>query len=196
MHFARITVVLPLIMLLVGCSNGGDKPVPQFADGVSGDKRDSSGPDGSDLFELWSEAGTVFDSFRSADAVATGEPGYPCADFDDCLSGWCVTTSDGKKCSVECLDECPFGWSCTLHKPSLPDEIYICAPTMMNLCKPCNANADCATNGVDVGDACVPFEDEGSFTASSSRVFGHASRRRLSWVLTSRTGSAKVWSSN
>ena len=152
------------IVLLLSCAGPGT------------DSATISGSDVQDSFRSIAEVGQKFEVFDFSGqpdetpvdasyevAISPGEPGYACASSTDCLSGFCITTSNGKKCSVECLDECPFGWSCTLHKPSLPDETYICAPSFLNLCRPCNKNADCSTNGVDLGDTCIPFGSGGAF---------------------------------
>ncbi len=96
-----------------------------------------------------------------------GEPGYPCTADDQCNSGFCVITGDGRQCTLQCASECPFGWKCVLHKPSLPDEVYICAPAAMNLCRPCNQNSDCLLNGVEAGDRCMPYGDSGSFCGAA-----------------------------
>ena len=82
--------------------------------------------------------------------------GYPCQTGSGCNSGICMTTPDGGKCTIPCEGECPAGWGCALHKPSLPDEVWVCAPLHMNLCKPCRKDGDCETNGVDLGDRCIP----------------------------------------
>ena len=98
--------------------------------------------------------------------IEPGEFGYPCQDDDECLSGFCVVTLQGKMCTVECLEECPAGWQCGLHEPSLPDQVYICIPGSVSLCRPCMGAADCKVNGVDAGDACVDHGPEGSFCGS------------------------------
>ena len=92
-----------------------------------------------------------------------GQPGYPCDDGNMCDSGYCIQTPDGMQCTQECVSECPFGWQCALHKPSLPDEVYICAPAFMNLCRPCVANADCSTGGMESDDACLSYGEKGSY---------------------------------
>jgi len=92
-----------------------------------------------------------------------GEPGYACESGDDCNSGFCIQTPWGKQCTLTCDEECPFGWECVLHMPSLPDQVYICAPAYVDICKPCISNSDCFTNGVDSGQTCVPYGTEGSF---------------------------------
>ncbi len=92
-----------------------------------------------------------------------GSAGWPCATGDECDSGFCVQTPAGKQCTVTCFEECPFDWVCLLHKPSLPDDVYICLPVQLNLCKPCDKNSDCETNGAETGDACVSYGEGGNF---------------------------------
>jgi len=92
-----------------------------------------------------------------------GWAGWACASGADCAEGFCIQTPDGKQCTVHCLDECPFDWECVLHAPSLPDEVYICAPHFVSLCRPCLANADCHTNGLDTGEVCVDYGPAGLF---------------------------------
>ena len=99
--------------------------------------------------------------------IEPGAPGYPCESDDQCNSGFCIQTPDGKQCTMVCLDECPFGWQCVLYMPSLPDQVYVCAPTMVDLCKPCISNSDCMTNGVDLGQACIPHGAAGSFCGAA-----------------------------
>jgi len=96
-----------------------------------------------------------------------GEPGYPCFTGDDCDSGFCIHTPLGKQCTMACVEECPFDWICVQHELSLPDEVFICAPTRMNLCRPCQKNSDCLTNGVQTGDMCVPYGEAGDFCGAS-----------------------------
>ena len=96
-----------------------------------------------------------------------GGLGFPCAEGGDCLSGFCVQTPDGKQCTIDCLEECPMDWECVQHQPSLPDEVYICSPSNINLCKPCDKNGQCMTNGVDLGDKCLSYGQEGSFCGAS-----------------------------
>ena len=98
--------------------------------------------------------------------IIPGDAGWPCAIGDDCLSGFCIQTPAGKQCTIGCIEECPFDWVCVQHQPSLPDEIYICTPLRMNLCKPCAKNSDCLTNGVETGDACLPYGPAGEFCGS------------------------------
>ena len=92
-----------------------------------------------------------------------GEAGAACQSDGDCLSGFCIQTVDGTKCTVTCVDECPFDWQCALHTPSLPDEVYICAAPLVSLCRPCETNDECHMNGVDTGDVCGDYGGSGYF---------------------------------
>ena len=102
-----------------------------------------------------------------SDQPGPGEAGYPCANEDDCNSGFCIQTPDGKQCTIACQSECPFGWQCVLHTPSLPDQVFICAPVHVDLCRPCTQNSDCMLNGTDAGQACVTYGAEGAFCGES-----------------------------
>ena len=101
------------------------------------------------------------------DEPGPGEAGYPCESGDDCNDGLCIQTPDGRKCTITCQAECPFGWQCVLHTPSLPDQVFICAPTHVDLCRPCTQNADCMFNGTDSGQACLPYGGAGAFCGES-----------------------------
>ena len=92
-----------------------------------------------------------------------GEPGSPCESASDCNEGFCIQTTDGMQCTTECVEDCPFGWDCVLHAASLPDEVYICAPPLVSLCRPCQVNTDCMVNGVDTGEACISYGPAGNF---------------------------------
>jgi hypothetical protein len=92
-----------------------------------------------------------------------GEAGWPCQNSADCISGFCIQTVFGKQCSVSCVDECPFGWKCVLHTPSLPDEVYFCAAPLVSLCQPCATNSECQVNGIDTGEACLDYGAAGNF---------------------------------
>ena len=107
------------------------------------------------------------DTFFGDDAILPGFPGAPCQSADQCNSGYCIYAPQGKVCTTACQEECPFGWKCVLHSASLPDEVYICAPTSIDLCRPCAVNADCSLNGVDAGQACVPYGPQGHFCGES-----------------------------
>ena len=95
-----------------------------------------------------------------------GEAGWPCTGNSDCISGFCIPTSQGKQCTIQCEEECPFGWECALHEASLPDELFICVAPDVVLCRPCNLNTDCLSGGADAGAKCVHYGNAGLFCAT------------------------------
>ncbi len=95
-----------------------------------------------------------------------GEPGHPCEVGADCDSGYCIQTGEGRQCTMTCEEECPFDWLCTLYTPSLPDTLYLCVPAFVEHCRPCYTNADCFSDGVDAGQACVVYGEAGNFCGS------------------------------
>jgi len=101
---------------------------------------------------------------------APGEPGYPCATGLDCDEGFCIQTAEGRVCTPTCIEECPFDWECALHVPSLPDQVYICVPPFVELCRPCQANADCHPHGADGGQACVSYGPAGYYCGAPCDV--------------------------
>ena len=114
------------------------------------------------------EAGTdVPTDVADAWQTVPGEAGHPCQAESDCLEPFCILTPNGKQCSMTCQEECPFGWQCVQHAPSLPDPVFICAPGFMDLCRPCLANADCLTNGADTGSKCVDYGAAGAFCGAA-----------------------------
>jgi len=134
----------------------------------SADVVDTVETSGEVLFDLTvpEEETTDWLAYETADFELLIDPGgfgYPCESDSQCDSGFCVVTPDGEVCTVPCTEECPEGWTCALHMPSLPDQIFICAPAHANLCKPCYTNSDCQTNGVDAGDTCIPYGSQGNF---------------------------------
>jgi hypothetical protein len=94
--------------------------------------------------------------------VNPGEFLSPCAANDDCLSGFCVWIGPEKRCTVQCLEDCPQGFSCGQAGPG-PDLVYICIPTHRSLCVPCQTAEDCAMDDDVVGGVCISYGDEGAF---------------------------------
>ena len=92
-----------------------------------------------------------------------GEAGYPCSGGAECSEGYCIQTANGMQCTVSCQEECPFDWKCVLYTPSRPDTVYLCMPALVELCKPCMTNKECWTNGVDAGQSCVSYGQQGNF---------------------------------
>ena len=160
------------LLLAIACACGGGGSATINMDGDGGDTTVSP-----DLGEKDAAVGLATDMaepdslmpFDAADLgdvelfIEPGAFGYPCQSDDECISGYCVQTPEGGVCTAVCDGTCPEGWSCALHKESLPDNVFICVQPHMNLCKPCVLNEDCLINGADAGENCIPYGPEGSF---------------------------------
>jgi len=164
-------VILGLALSVAcACGGGGSATINVDADGKDAlTTPDLLAADG--VMEVGGDSGVPdlyvpFDATDLADMELFVEPGafgYPCETDDECLSGYCVQTPQGGVCTAECDGVCPEGWSCALHKESLPDSVFICVLPHMNLCKPCALNEDCLINGADAGESCITYGPEGSF---------------------------------
>ena len=172
------TVVLLMAAVVVGCSGSGEK--------LEGDVTEVAGVEvaapeivvadvpedtGGGFDFVWQEfvgEGAGFDVMDAGPGV--GETGYPCEKHEDCNSGFCLQTLDGRACSMTCLDECPFDWVCMQFTPALPDQVYVCMQRFVQLCRPCSTNAECRTDGVDDGEACVAHGAAGSFCGAACEV--------------------------
>jgi len=89
-----------------------------------------------------------------------GEFGYTCDGNDDCNSGWCIQTADGRKCTRTCVEECPAFHDC--REAPGTDATYICVPTFTHLCDPCEETADCNEAG-QTGNYCLSYGASGRF---------------------------------
>ena len=95
-----------------------------------------------------------------------GEFGYPCGKDEECVSGFCIQTLDGMRCTMACDDECPPGFECAAHGLG-PDVTFVCQPPTVQLCRPCRTNADCWLDGLDGAQKCVVYGASGSFCGAS-----------------------------
>jgi hypothetical protein len=92
--------------------------------------------------------------------------GCSCEGAGDCLVGYCVETEQGKQCSKAC-GECPADWKCVQVMAAGGDVSFICAPTHVGLCRPCNSHAECGAVGSVPGDnLCMPHGIEGGTDGS------------------------------
>jgi hypothetical protein len=174
----RLLAFLWLALGLASCGGTGTAVILDSTGEMPGDTYDSRGtedlvptPDAAlpELVDLADEGLDLAEIGELPPLDLPPDPGgfgYPCQTDSQCNSGLCVMTPDGKQCTIPCQDECPPGWACGLHKPSLPDEVYVCVPLSMSLCRPCADHADCHLNGVDLGETCAPYGPGGSFCAT------------------------------
>jgi len=100
-----------------------------------------------------------------------GAYGWPCETNDDCLSGYCIETADGKTCTAIC-GECEEGWTCEMLPSTCPDCVYICVPKHGVLCRPCKGNEECWNYSEIADPHCVAYGDAGAFCGSPCEVEG------------------------
>ena len=115
---------------------------------------DTGSADGGDTRDLDSADTTALDT-----TPLPGEFGSPCVENNDCLSGWCVDSSQGPVCTKSCLDDCPAEWSC-VGITGEQDVTFLCVPRDDRLCQPCAIDAQCGSG------YCVTFTDGRRCTAS------------------------------
>ena len=174
----RFFIVVFALSLLAPACGAGTTTAPGFADLLETVEETAPGPDAltpppDAAADVAADAPLDFASspelpdLHLQDAVEVGpgpgEVGAPCKSDSECLSGFCIPTPDGYKCTTFCQEECPFDWQCVLSVESLPDTIFICVPAFVSLCKPCHINDDCHAGGGDVDGKCVEYGPEGSF---------------------------------
>ena len=171
------TIIILTGLSQVSCGDGPAQP------GVGGTQLPDSGSIvGQDT--LPQDAGSnfitdiQFDTFISPDISSDiagpdagpqeGGFGWPCDTPADCISGFCVPSSEGLVCTDICVDACPAGWTCSALSQGA-DTVFICIQRSLNLCKPCNEHVDCTgVQGGSFEDLCVSFGSiEGNFCGTS-----------------------------
>ena len=166
---APIAVALALLcaslVAIAGCS---DAPQPDktatkadvVGDAVNGG--DGGEPSDGSAADTASDDGKGGDSNGGLDtSTCVGEFGCLCAQNSDCDSQYCLETSDGKRCSVACIDVCTAGYSCK-PAPTAGDVVFVCVHDAARLCAPCSENKDCQATGLT--DArCVDRGNAGAF---------------------------------
>jgi len=119
------------------------------------------------------EPGLDGDAASETQQFCTGPGEFlcPCEQNKDCISGYCVEGYTGKVCTMQCIEDCPMGWSCTQDMMALPDLVFICLPKDIYLCRPCNTDEECHFPFTK-GDLCVSHGDAGSFCGLDCSVKG------------------------
>ncbi len=103
------------------------------------------------------------DASRMSDSgTREGRLGWPCHENDECQSGICVETANGKVCTEMCMESCPAGWACRQVNWA-GDDIFICVPRFLTLCDPCKTAKDCNPPLSAGGAGCIDHGPDGSF---------------------------------
>ncbi len=167
-----------LVAGLLGCeSNGGpeDVPAPDVTRPDSGAKDTSVPEDVPFVLPDYGRTDIVADGLADtcldcADAadfgpydmgpIEPGMPGAPCQDNDECNSGFCIESPDGRVCARLCQSgaSCPDGTRC-LQVQGEPDTIYGCVYVFPRLCLPCSNDAACKTPLATGFPACIGNDD-------------------------------------
>lgn len=182
MSKAKTFLGLAIVLVLVGCSGGGESPGNHdtkdtkliFPDkGVVEDVADVSDIRARDIYEQTDGE----DFFASRDVqpeeIMPGTNGWPCTKNDDCLTGFCIETNNGRVCTNTCMadNDCGPGFTCAPTQQQ-PDMIYVCVYKFPRLCLPCKQDGDCKADFTPGDSLCVAwvpiFDDQGNETGTKA----------------------------
>ena len=91
----------------------------------------------------------------------------PCSENENCEDGFCIQSPAGKVCTETCVTTCPDDWACEMVSGLGPDNVFLCVPSQMNLCRPCMDDKDCKNPFLDKAERCIQYGDVGSFCGIS-----------------------------
>jgi hypothetical protein len=143
------------ITLCLGCSDGN--PV---SEGGSDASVSSDGLSSDSSINNYDSGGISQDT----SPPEVGEFGYTCVENDDCDSGLCIQTRNGKICTKTCVDTCPSSFKCVQNNTGSGDNTFICVDKFLYLCNPCETNGDCTESGG--GNKCISWSNAGKFCGS------------------------------
>jgi len=142
---------------------------PDYSELIHSDTSDSGADTGEQCLDcdLGAEEGEVIPiDIDDPCLLYSGAPGCPCKDNDECDTGYCIETLEGKECAEFCHEECPPGFTCSKVQ-SYPDVIEICVFLHPRLCMPCIENDDCKEDvSPDSMAVCVSYDPNGRFCGS------------------------------
>ena len=102
-----------------------------------------------------------------------GAFGMPCPADDSCEAKACVPHLGGTVCSRSCdaRHPCPTDWSCWTPPESDASGAdaprSYCVSSSWALCRPCDADVDCAAIGTGGIGSCVDYDHQGSFCGNA-----------------------------
>ena len=94
--------------------------------------------------------------------------GRGCNTDEQCESNACVPHIGNTVCSQVCSPDapCPDNWTCWTPAGATNFEGSFCVSPHWSLCRPCSADADCASISQDEPGACINYNDSGTFCGS------------------------------
>mgnify|MGYP000887007605 CR=1 FL=1 len=173
LRFPAISVVVSFALWGWGCGSGNGRPdsgapVKDVAEDagieilISPDlPRDPDSPDGT--LQDGDREALPGDEGGDAEEVDVPDWQVPCSENNDCPSGFCVLTWNGRFCAIPCVANCPAGFKCLQTLIPGSDPVSLCLPSFATLCDPCNEDADCRLGGQNPEARCDSFGDLGSF---------------------------------
>jgi hypothetical protein len=147
---------IAVVAVAAGCADSEPPPAPEdtgilddssVEDEDSGILDDSGDPDADN------------DVDGDTPAPPTADFGDPCRSNADCVSGYCITSSEGFICTLDCGgdEDCPelagVPMECQLTENFGVDGVQVCVPTQSSLCQPCFQDSNC------FGGSCVAVEN-------------------------------------
>ena len=147
-----IAVALALILATAGCSEGTTVKYSEVvADTDTTAKDVPAAPEETIEFLSLDQGGFEF-------VPQEGGFRWPCTGNEQCDSGFCVVTTKGRVCTMNCLEDCPDGWRC-IEVDTKPDIAYLCVERFTTLCDPCTTNLDCKHEEMETtfADQCLEF---------------------------------------
>ncbi len=152
-----------------GCS--GDDPVDAGSDVSAALDAQADGAAALDVSADTGEADSVSPDTAAPDTAApdttepdtapadAGTPKVPCTENDECSTGYCLPTPDGRFCAEGCVSSCPTEFACK-EVISGGDVLYVCAHKAPYRCNPCASDKDCVLSGGAQG-RCIQLADGG-----------------------------------
>jgi hypothetical protein len=136
-----VAPILVFVFVVASCAEG-DSTEPQVLADTSDPGEDIStiadaGMDFSSADDIRGDSLSFDVGTLDVGDICTSEPGTvgcPCKGNSDCLSGYCVQATGGSVCTMECLEECPFDWTCTGIQGFGVDLVFLCIPELQAAC--------------------------------------------------------------
>ncbi|MBM4352772.1 MAG: hypothetical protein FJ109_03100 [Deltaproteobacteria bacterium] len=152
-------------LAMTSCSSGSTTQVDAIPETAAGDVRATDPGPGVDLVGDPGYSEVPLETLPRLDVDSDQWVGFgiPCSDGKDCPSGLCLDTGAGSLCTSSCVEECPDEWSCQQIEQFAPDYYFVCIPLFWLICKECDENKDCKTQG----GVCADMGDEGRFCSVS-----------------------------
>lgn len=153
------------VMILLGCTGEGERDACLGAQCEDNMPSESLGEwleeypeiNGDGIEDRMIEETAEDEIYEEVSPECPGGFGCSCEKNEDCLSNYCIITDPEKgirKCTKQCIIECPDGWGCKNVGNVGGDPLFLCMPEVDPLCHlKCLKDLDCL-----MGNLCVKME--------------------------------------